>query len=138
VKISISQVATSEGLFLEEEIMPAELDLETELIKFRSSLKIKAHVSRVINALIVELKMHSVLSAGCSRCLEEFEWQFNKDAQLSYPFDSSTSFIDLTPEIREEVILDYPIKPLCNLNCKGLCVKCGKNKNEGGCNCGST
>jgi len=138
VKISISQVATSEGLFLEEEIMPAELDLETELIKFRSSLKIKAHASRVINALIVELKMHSVLSAGCSRCLEEFEWEFNKDVQLNYSLDSSVTFIDLNPDIREEVMLDYSIKPLCSLSCKGLCAKCGKNKNEGGCNCGST
>jgi uncharacterized protein len=57
---------------------------------------------------------------------------------LHYPLDSSTTFIDLNPDIREEVILDYPIKPLCSLLCKGLCLKCGNNKNEGGCNCGST
>lgn len=137
MKIIINQVP-AEGLLLEEEIKPAELELETELIKFRSNLKIKAHVSRVISGLIVDLNMHSILSAACSRCLEEFEWQFNKDAQLSYPIDSSASFIDLGPEIREEIILDYPMKPLCSLNCKGLCAKCGKNKNEGGCNCGST
>ncbi|MBU0547752.1 MAG: DUF177 domain-containing protein [Candidatus Omnitrophica bacterium] len=138
MKILINQVVTLEGLFLEEEINPAELELETELIKFHSNLKIKAQVSRVINALIVDLNIYAVLAAACSRCLEEFEWQFNKNAQLSYPIDNSATSIDLTPEIREEVILDYPIKPLCNLNCKGLCVKCGKNKNEGGCNCGST
>ena len=137
MKIFISQVP-AEGLFLEEEIKPVELDIETELIKFRSNLKVKAHVSRVISALIIDLNMHAVLCAPCSRCLEEFEWQFNKDVQLSYPIDSSASFIDLNPEIREEIILDYPIKPLCNSNCKGLCTKCGKNKNEGGCNCGST
>ncbi len=63
---------------------------------------------------------------------------FNKDIQLSYALDSSDVFIDLKPNIREEIILDYPIKPLCSLSCKGLCLKCGKNKNEGGCNCGST
>jgi len=137
VKIFINQVP-SEGLLLEEEIKPAELDLKTELIKFHSNLKVKAHVSRVISALIVKLDIHSVLSAACSRCLEEFEWQLNKDVQLSYPIESSATFIDLNPEIREEIILDYPIKPLCKLNCEGLCTKCGKNKNEGGCNCGST
>jgi len=137
VKIFISQVPL-EGLLLEEEIKPAELDLETELIKYHSNLKIKAQVSRVINALVVDLKIDAVLAASCSRCLEEFEWQFNKDVQLSYPIDSSATFIDLNPDIREDIMLDYPIKPLCNQNCKGLCAKCGKNKNEGGCNCGST
>ena len=137
MKIIISQVPV-EGLLLEEEIKPLELDLETELIKFHSNLKIKAQVSRVISALIVKLNMRAVFAAACSRCLEEFEWEFNKDAQLSYPLDSSATFIDLGPDIREEVILEYPIKPLCKEDCQGLCQKCGKNKNEGGCNCGST
>jgi uncharacterized protein len=137
VKIFINQVP-SEGLLLEEEIKPAELDLETELIKFRSNLKVRASVSRAINAIIVELDMQALLSAPCSRCLEEFQWQFHKNTRMSYTFDSDTTFIDLNPDIREEVMLDYPIKPLCGPECKGLCVKCGKNKNEGGCNCGST
>ena len=137
MKIFISQVP-AEGIFLEEEIKPVELELETELIKFRTSLKIKAQVSRIIDAFIVELNMSAVLFAGCSRCLDEFEWEFNKDAQFSYPIVSSVSFIDLNPDIREDVMLDYPIKPLCSISCKGLCLECGKNKNEGGCNCGST
>jgi len=137
VKIFINQVPPG-GLLLEEEIKPAELDLETELIKYRSGLKVKAFVSRAINAIIVELDIQALLSAPCSRCLTEFRWQFNKNTRLSYTFDSSTSFIDLNPDIREEVMLDYPIKPLCGPDCKGLCVICGKNKNEGGCNCGST
>ena len=137
MKIFINQVP-SEGLLLEEEIKPAELDLETELIKFRSNLKVRASVFRAINAIIVELDMQALLSAPCSRCLEEFQWQFHKNTRMSYTFDSDTTFIDLNPDIREEVMLDYPIKPLCGPECKGLCVKCGKNKNEGGCNCGST
>jgi len=137
VKIFINQVP-AEGLLLQEEVKPAELDLETELVKFRSNLKIKAQALRVINALIVKLNMRAVLSSACSRCLEDFEWQFCKDIQLSFPLDSGATFIDLNPDIREEVMLDYPMKPLCKPDCKGLCVKCGKNKNQGGCNCGST
>jgi len=137
VKIIVNQVP-AEGLYLEEEIKSAELDLETDLIKSRSDLKIKAQVYRITNALTVKLNIRAFLCADCSRCLEEFGWEFNKDVQLSFPLDSDTTFIDLNPSIREEVILDYPIKPLCKINCKGLCVKCGKNKNEGGCNCGST
>ncbi|MDD5477723.1 MAG: YceD family protein [Candidatus Omnitrophica bacterium] len=137
MKIIVNQVP-AEGLYLEEEINPAELDLETDLIKPRSDLKIKAQVYRITNALTVELNIRAFLYADCSRCLEEFGWEFNKDVQLSFPLDTDTTFIDLNPSIREEVILDYPIKPLCKITCKGLCVKCGKNKNEGGCNCAIT
>jgi len=137
VKIIVNQVP-AEGLYLEEEINPAELDLETDLIKSRSNLKIKAQVYRITNALTVKLNIRAFLGANCSRCLEEFGWEFNKDVQLSFPLDTDTTFIDLNPSIREEVILDYPIKPLCKITCKGLCVKCGKNKNEGGCNCAIT
>lgn len=136
MKIIVNQVP-AEGLYLEEEIKPAELDLQTDLIKCRSDLKIKAQVYRITNALTVKLNIRASLNADCSRCLEEFGWEYNKDAQLNFPLDSDTTFIDLNPGIREEVILDYPIKPLCKITCKGLCVKCGKNKNEGGCNCGS-
>ena len=153
MKITINQVPQDGLYLLEEEVKTAELDLETDLIKFRSNLKLKARVSRITNALTIELNIRAVLFSHCSRCLDEFEWEFNKDARLNYPLGASDIFIDLEPAIREEIILDYPIKPLCRSNCKGLCVKCGKNKNEhpaptgsarvrvstqGGCNCGST
>jgi uncharacterized protein len=38
--------------------------------------------------------------------------------------------IDLTPLIREEVILATPPAPLCRPDCKGLCPDCGKDLNE--------
>ena len=137
MRIIVKQVP-EEGLYLKEEIKPAELDLETDLIKLRSPVKLSGRITRITNALTIDLNINAVIFADCSRCLNEFEWVFDKDVVLNFPVESSDVFIDLTPDIREEIILDYPIKPLCNLNCKGLCVKCGKNKNEGGCNCGST
>ena len=137
MKILVNQVS-SEGVFLEEDVDPAQLDLETELIKFDSPLKLKAHAVRITNALAVDLNIKAKLHAGCSRCLDQFDWEFNKDVRLNYPLDASITFVDLNPEIREEVILDYPVKPLCSLDCKGLCTKCGNNLNQGGCNCGST
>ena len=138
MKILVNQVTAFEGQFLEEDIDPAQLDLETELIKFDSSLKVKAHAVNITNALAIDLNIKAKLHASCARCLAEFSWELNKDVGLNYPLEASITFIDLDPEIREEVILDYPIKPLCNLDCKGLCIKCGNNLNQGGCNCGST
>ena len=137
MKIFVNQVPFEE-LVLTEELDPGKLDLETEIIRFRGPIKARAEVSRISNAITVRLKLKANMVTDCSRCLNEFEKEFNKEAQLNYPLDSSTTCIDLDPEIREELILDYPIKPLCRLDCKGLCAKCGKNLNEGGSHCGST
>ena len=41
-----------------------------------------------------------------------------------------------TPElVYSEVIVSLPMKHLCNEECKGICFKCGKNLNEGECDC---
>ncbi len=87
----------------------------------------------------MRLNLQALMYTSCSRCLKELGIDFNRNnIELSYPVNKGEIVIDLNPDIREEIILDYPIKPLCNPNCKGLCLHCGKNLNEGGCSCGTT
>jgi len=137
VKIYVNQIPF-EGVTFEEGMPASELDLETEIIKFREPIKIKADVSRITNAVSAHIKINTVLYTICSRCLEQIKIDLNKEIDLNYPVDKSVQVIDLNPDIREEILLDYPIKPLCNPNCEGLCPKCGNKLSEGGCTCGST
>jgi len=137
VKININQIPT-EGLILEEEVVPSALSLETEIVKFHGPIKIKALITKITNALTVKLALGAKIRMNCSRCLGEFEVNLQKNLRLNYQASKSEPIIDLDPDIREEIILDYPMKPLCNPNCKGLCQSCGKNLNEGGCSCGVT
>lgn len=134
MRIEVSKIPP-EGLTLTEELLSRDLDLETDLIRFKSPIKLKAQVSKITNAITVDLTVEALMSASCSRCLELFEMDFKKAMQLNYAADKSTLSIDLNPDIRQELILDYPVKPLCNSDCKGLCPKCGRNLNEGKCNC---
>jgi uncharacterized protein len=46
-----------------------------------------------------------------------------------------TDKIDLDKDIRDYALLAVPMKQLCSDDCKGLCLKCGKNLNEGLCDC---
>ena len=153
MKININKIPL-EGVVFSEDISPKGLDLETEIVKFNGPLKIRAEVSSIMNAITVNLSLAGSLRLICGRCLNDFEISLNKDLRLNYPenksepvIDASTSLsvngergrtIDLDLDIRQEIILDYPVKPLCQPDCKGLCPKCGKNLNEGGCSCGST
>ncbi|OGQ23397.1 MAG: hypothetical protein A3I05_05540 [Deltaproteobacteria bacterium RIFCSPLOWO2_02_FULL_44_10] len=43
--------------------------------------------------------------------------------------------IDLDDIIREHIVLSLPMMRLCQEDCKGLCQYCGKNLNEGSCQC---
>ena len=43
--------------------------------------------------------------------------------------------LDLTPMLREQIILTAPMQPLCKEDCAGLCSKCGQNLNERRCAC---
>ncbi|HKY73347.1 MAG TPA: DUF177 domain-containing protein [Nitrospira sp.] len=43
--------------------------------------------------------------------------------------------IELAPMLREHIILASPMQPLCRENCAGLCPQCGKDLNEGPCQC---
>jgi uncharacterized protein len=84
----------------------------------------------------------------CSRCLRSFETPVHADFAEQYyqtigvmngealsepPRDSKTigsDFkIDLTPLLREELILATPLAPLHAPDCKGLCTVCGRDLN---------
>src|SRR5690348_15677407 len=43
--------------------------------------------------------------------------------------------LELAPMLREHIILAAPMQPLCRENCAGLCERCGKDLNEGPCQC---
>jgi len=137
VKIDANRIS-ADGIVLEEEFAPRALDIETETVKIDKPIRVGAELSRITNAVTVHLNLSGEIELTCSRCLKEFEIKVNKDIALNYPVSKLEHMIDLDPEIREEIILNYPFKPLCSENCKGLCLKCGKNLNEGGCSCGPT
>jgi uncharacterized protein len=43
--------------------------------------------------------------------------------------------IDLGPLVRDAIVLDLPMAPLCRVDCLGLCPHCGADRNEGECGC---
>lgn len=53
---------------------------------------------------------------------------------LDFAFFEGDRF-DLDEVVREQLITAQPMKRLCSESCKGLCQRCGKNWNEGPCDC---
>ncbi len=134
MKIYLSQIPL-EGIIFTEDIPPEKLDLDTEVIKFRELVQVKAEVFKITNALTVDLDINVSMHCLCGRCVEEFILPLHKHATFSYPVDRTVQAIDLDLNIREEIILEYPVKILCRPDCLGLCIKCGQNFNLSCCLC---
>jgi len=56
------------------------------------------------------------------------------DIEIVY-FDANEKYLDLNNLIADLIALERPIKPLCQINCEGLCPTCGINKNKSLCSC---
>ena len=52
-------------------------------------------------------------------------------------FDPNELRADITDLVRETLLLELPMKPLCRDDCKGLCTHCGANLNDKPCECES-
>jgi len=98
-------------------------------------------VTRTAQGLFMQAKMKAESTLECVRCLTPFPQILEVDFADLYAFTRNsvtesnllvpeTGKIDLAPILRDEMLLAFPIKPLCTLNCKGLCPVCGENLNE--------
>ena len=68
---------------------------------------------------------------GAAKTEPEAEVEDEGDDRYFYQGDH----IELAPMLREHIILAAPMQPLCRENCAGLCARCGKDLNEGPCQC---
>jgi uncharacterized protein len=89
------------------------------------------------------------VTAPCRRCLVEAHAHVADESHIIYaepnettdddpdvyPIEAGALELDLRPAIREEWLLAQPRYVLCREDCKGLCPRCGKDLNEGPCDC---
>lgn len=71
----------------------------------------------------------------CSRCLAQVCQIESYDFCHNYRPEKEEEFFEVEKGIREEILLNFPLKVLCRPDCRGLCSACGKNLNWGNCGC---
>lgn len=120
--------------------------------EFGGPTRVDLHCDRVESDIIVRGRIGCSIVGHCARCLEDYPFDLECDvAAICLPrsengAESDTDEgddivyydgdeIDLTPIIRERIILALPTRPLCSPDCKGLCPQCGTNLNQQSCQC---
>ncbi|MFH1622283.1 MAG: DUF177 domain-containing protein [Candidatus Omnitrophota bacterium] len=119
----------------QESLLAPELDLDTSEIRYKGSINISTEAKKELGVVSTKTHVSAAAELVCSRCLKQFDSVVEKNFDIQYPLDKSQQLIDITKDIREEVILGYPVKFLCKSDCLGLCPKCGQNLNEKKCEC---
>lgn len=138
MKVNIKDISY-EGIELAGDIDSALIGSRDEdNFHFTTPLHIKSHIEKHEDGVVSKSEVHSKFSAVCYRCLEEVECEWNKEFVIDFPVEKKQEFIDMTEEIRQEVILNFPSRIKCKEDCQGLCMDCGTNLNKADCKCHHT
>lgn len=93
-------------------------------------------VQVALHELIVSGSLSVRLKRRCVRCAELFSSEIRDPAfSRAIHLTEEEESVDLTPDIREAIILALCAHPVCDSGCKGLCMQCGANLNKRSCDC---
>ncbi len=125
---------------------PADLGVAMARVPEGSPIELDLRLESVLEGILVSGTADLEISAECSRCLDPVHWHEEVDltelfrypstdargAVLDEPDESEDplplvqdDFVDLNPVLRDAVVIDLPLAPLCREECLGLCPDCG-------------
>ena len=134
---------------------PDEIDLDSENAKLKNTVETKGELTKGIVQTDVRGEIITNAEVECSRCLQPSELELKirfeaayvaaenyteaKEAELrEHDLDVSIfsgDKIEIKELVREQILLNLPEQVFCREDCKGLCEKCGANRNLIDCNC---
>jgi uncharacterized protein len=129
------------------------LDLTGEGNEYR--IKGACNLIRTQRSILVKCTLNTEVELTCNRCLGNFKqpvkFKFHEEffptldvesgVALPPPEEASSftideqHILDITEAVRQYFLLAVPMKALCKKDCAGLCPTCGKNLNQGKCDC---
>ena len=111
-------------------------------------VKAEGMVRNTAGVLVMTGEITTCIHGTCDRCATPFDQEINlpinvvlvtemaneeNEDEWVFPLEGDSA--DLDDIVRTVFVLNLDSKLLCKEDCKGLCHRCGKNLNEGPCNC---
>ena len=135
------------------EVIPIDLTLDLKELEYsgynpiKNGASVKGSIFAKAGVVYLDCSVAFDFYGACDRCAEDItkSFSFKLDKILVSEMANDVDFddyivvengtLDIDELIEEEITLFLPAKMLCSDDCKGLCMKCGKNLNLGNCNC---
>lgn len=154
MSISLSSVDERPVTFVEEVVLSAD-QLDSGQVAGSMTVRLEGRVLPMGGGYLVDGSMDAEGSLVCSRCLVPVSWKGNDrfSVELRHALDIADDDVELDKGdldvvfinddqldigslAAEQVMLNLPMRILCQPECAGLCPRCGANNNqEDSCHC---
>lgn len=134
MRLVLHEFPEDEIVSVSQDYDPKALDLEFVDLKYAGGLHLDGEVQKSQDTLHFWGQLSSRVEHLCARCLEPVPEEKDLPFDLYYEIKGLES-VETTDDLREVLVLDHPIHFYCRPDCKGLCPKCGINRNEKACRC---
>ena len=103
--------------------------------------------------LKIEAKGRITVNIPCDKCLKDVPTEFDINFEQEIDMQASKEdrikdldeinyvtgcSLDVEQLVHNEILIHWPLRVLCKEDCRGICPKCGKDLNEGSCECDQT
>jgi uncharacterized protein len=134
-------------------VVPEAVGVPLISVQIGSIVEVDARLEAVTEGILLSAEIFAVATGECIRCLDPVELEIDRKIQELYLYEDDGSkkkshskksqeadedldevellyldgvIMDLEPPIRDAIVLDLPVNPLCDPDCLGLCPDCGQ------------
>ncbi len=150
LKVDLVRLERQRRVQLDEMVAPDDPIWAGTGLDLARPLAVRLEAQQVGHDVVVRGRLEGEAALECRRCLTPVRVPIGEDVAVLYqagvsaleaeesevyPLPERGNELDLSPMVREQVVLAVPAFAICEASCRGLCPTCGKNLNEGPCDC---
>lgn len=118
----------------------ATVDWQVEMAEVGPVVGVEMLLENASGVLVARGEATTELQLACHRCLRQWSESLDVEVMEAFGFEGaegeyplSGDIADLEPMVRDAVLLEVPLRPLCRDDCRGICATCGADLNSNTC-----
>jgi len=158
MKLDLNEIAAHLGMRLKYSIDEAPIEDVASALKCVEKVTGEVTFTNAGTSIVARGSFRTVVELECSRCLGPYRLHVESPIEEDLPLTDRgpesapdaeeqelpeeeqeplfvDNIFDLEELLRQSILVNVPLKPLCSEDCKGLCPRCGANLNDAPCGC---
>lgn len=134
MRIKVEKIS-DKPIEIEEELPVSSWDMDSCDVTFVDSIILKSKFFRVGDEIMAQTIVTTHRDIVCARCLRKIRQVVEQNFSRTYNQSEVGEYLEINDDIREDILLNFPMQVLCKQDCKGACPSCGVDLNQQECGC---